>query len=256
MSNKKRINWWIVAAVLIIGIPVGFVATGIINKTMSEKNTEATSTAEDPGKDTGPEVAEVPIVAEPETADTTAVVSVQPTPKPEPAVKKTVPKKTELTPEQIAEQEYRQELKRQQDEEKKLLAEQEKREQQELKRQQEEEKRLIAEQKKQESQRKIAEEQEAKRKKAEAAQKAKEAEQARIQEQFVADVKSVIASGKSSSKVPEDCIIVVNNQRTNYQDFRNGVRLGSYSGIRVVKVEGNGVATKVYVNATVNAADD
>lgn len=256
MSNKKRINWWIVAAVLIIGIPVGFVATGIINKAMSEKNTEATSTVEDPEKDTGTEVAEEPIVSEPETADTPAVVSVQPTPKPEPAVEKPAPKRKELTPEQIADQERRQELKRQKDEERKLLAEQERQRREELKRQKDEEKRLLAEQKEQERQLKIAEEQEAKRKKAEAAQKAKEAELARMQEQFVADVKSVIASGKSSSKVPEDCIIVVNNQQTNYQDFRNGVRLGSYSGIRVVKVEGSGVATKVYVNATVNAADD
>lgn len=32
MQQKRKINWWVIAAVIIIGIPVGFVTMGVINK--------------------------------------------------------------------------------------------------------------------------------------------------------------------------------------------------------------------------------
>lgn len=225
---KKRINWWIVSAVLIIGIPVGFVLAGIINKTQAEKEPAIVSASEEPKKDTvgGPEKGIAAAEAEP--VEEPAVDSVKSNPSPAPVVAAPAPAKRELTPEQIAE---REEAERQRAEERRLRAEQ----RQEDERQGAEAARRAAE--------------------ARAAEEAQKQELARIQ--FYAEVKNVITSGKSSSKVPEGCVIVVNNkQTTDYQNFRNGVKLGAYSGISVTKVEGNGVATRVCVNATVNTADD
>ena len=74
----------------------------------------------------------------------------------------------------------------------------------------------------------------------------------------VSEVQSVVVSGNVSSKVPDGCTIVMNGKSTtNYQNFRNGVKLGAYSNISVTKVEGNATAaTKVYVNVKEKVGDD
>lgn len=68
-------------------------------------------------------------------------------------------------------------------------------------------------------------------------------------------VQKQVAFGYKNDIVPDGCIIVVNNsQSMDYQSFRNGVKLGSFSNISVNKVESkaNGTAaTKVYVTARV-----
>lgn len=74
------------------------------------------------------------------------------------------------------------------------------------------------------------------------------------------DVQKIVSVGKASSIVPEGCVVVINNgNSTNYQNFRNGVKLGSYTNVKVTKVESNAngtAATKVYVTAKVKSADD
>lgn len=228
---KKRINWWIVSAVLIIGIPVGFVLTGVVNKTLSKKEPMIVSASEEPKMDT---VVEAEKKMETEQAETPAAESVKSVPTPAPVAESPEPVKRELTPAQIAERPPREKPRHQNPEEP----------------------RPSAEPSAEGHQPQTAEKEEAERK-AEEARKAEAARLAFAKMQFQKEVEKVITSGKSSSKVPEGCVIVVNKkQTTNYQNFRNGVKLGSYSGIHVTKVEGNGVATRVYVNATVDAADD
>lgn len=71
------------------------------------------------------------------------------------------------------------------------------------------------------------------------------------------EAQAIVSSGKASSKISEGCKIVLNGKSTNYQDFRNGVKLGSYSGIEVTKVEDDGkTVNAVYVTAKVNSGDD
>lgn len=67
----------------------------------------------------------------------------------------------------------------------------------------------------------------------------------------------IVSSGKASSMIPEGCKIVLNGKTTNYQNFRNGVKLGSYSDIKVTKVEDDGkTVNAVYVTAKVKSGDD
>ena len=71
------------------------------------------------------------------------------------------------------------------------------------------------------------------------------------------EAQAIVSSGKVSSKISEGCKIVLNGKTTNYQNFRNGVKLGSYSGIKVTKVEDDGkTVNAVYVTAKVKSGDD
>ena len=78
------------------------------------------------------------------------------------------------------------------------------------------------------------------------------------QKQLRNEVQDIIITGKKDSRIPENCYIVVNGDIiVNYQHFRNGVKLGSYSDIDVIKVEGNSkVISKVFVKAKINSGED
>ena len=70
----------------------------------------------------------------------------------------------------------------------------------------------------------------------------------------------IVTAGKSSGMIPENCPVVVNGGKPiDYQNFRNGVKLGSYSNVTVDKVEANDkgtTVTKVYVKAKVKSSED
>ncbi|MDE6304643.1 MAG: hypothetical protein K2M01_07455 [Paramuribaculum sp.] len=258
--NRKKLNWWAIAAVIILGVPVGFVVMGIIDKSKSHESVEEPVLAEVVNDMPEPVVAPEPVVPELEEQQPVEVETL-PQPAPEPKVEKPVVKPVELTPEQKEERARR-------EAERRALAEQKA---EELKARKEAEKaereRINAEKAKkaeEERIRKEAEKAERERIKAEEARKAEEAKKAeearkkkQAYDQLLSEVKSVVASGKFSPKVPEGCVVVINGKNTtNYQDFRNGVKLGSYSGINVSKIEGEGTVTKIYVTAKVNSAED
>ena len=71
-------------------------------------------------------------------------------------------------------------------------------------------------------------------------------------------VQGIMVSGKHSELVSDACQIIVNGSiSTNYQDFRNGVNLGSYSDIKVTNLEyDNKIVSKVYVTANVQSGED
>lgn len=293
---KRRTNWWIVSSILILCIPVGFVLTGVIKKGLSDKSSRTTEKEMTITDEAICDTIENQINDLQGIAASNSNQMVDSINKEIIIEKKVDEVKSEVTPNRVATNSRNEELKLEKEEEKKLrehqkeeerlrkIAEKEERDrqkaeaarkaeeerkaeqtrQEELKRKKEEERRLIQRQKEEERLRKIAEKEERDRQKAESARKAEEeqkAEQARklqiAKEQFINEVKSIVVSGKSSSKVPENCVVVVNNnQTTNYQNFRNGVKLRSYSGVKVTKVEGDGIATRIYVSARVESADD
>lgn len=257
--NKKKLNWWVVSAVLVLGIPVGFVITGIIDKTKShvpkqevlaeEVNADTSeSIVQETEADSWQEtVVEEEITTEPETSQ----------PAPETAVVTPVKKPAELTPEQ------KEEMARKEAERKALA--QQKAEEAALKKEEAARKKEEARLKAAEEQaRKETERQAAVQLKAAEAQKAAEAKKAEEErkkqaayDQLLSEVNKIVAAGNASSKVSDGCVVVVNGKNTtNYQDFRNGVKLGSYSGIKVSKIEGSGSVSKIYVAAKVNAAED
>ena len=67
------------------------------------------------------------------------------------------------------------------------------------------------------------------------------------------EAQSIIASGQRSNKVSEGCVIVVNGKTMDYQAFRNGVKLKTYSHVNVndVKCDAQGNASVIRVSATV-----
>ena len=56
----------------------------------------------------------------------------------------------------------------------------------------------------------------------------------------IAEAQSIIASGKNSSKIPDNTNIVVNDTVIDWQAFRQGVKLNCYSNIKVVSVNTDG----------------
>lgn len=67
------------------------------------------------------------------------------------------------------------------------------------------------------------------------------------------DAQTIIISGKKDSRIPAECIIVVNGRSTNYRDLRTGIDVfGMYSNIRVSDVicDDKGNAKKITVTAT------
>lgn len=77
-----------------------------------------------------------------------------------------------------------------------------------------------------------------------------DAEQERIRQQLRSDVESVVKSGTQDSKVPDNCTIVLNGHNISYKSFREDMARGFYSNIvvRDVRVSSR-TATKVDVTA-------
>lgn len=77
-----------------------------------------------------------------------------------------------------------------------------------------------------------------------------DAEQERIRQQLRSDVESVVKSGTQDSKVPDYCTIVLNGHNISYKSFREDMARGFYSNIVVRDVRvSSGRATKVDVTA-------
>jgi len=65
---------------------------------------------------------------------------------------------------------------------------------------------------------------------------------------------SILSSGQRNVKVPDGCTVIVNGKTMNYQTFRNGVKLKTYTNIVVSdnpRCDEQGNATFIRVNATV-----
>lgn len=77
-----------------------------------------------------------------------------------------------------------------------------------------------------------------------------DAEQERIRQQLRSDVESVVKSGTQDSKVPDNCTIVLNGHNISYKSFREDMARGFYSNIMVRDVRiSSRTATKVDVTA-------
>lgn len=265
---KKKTNIWVILAILIIGVPVGYVIMGILNRSADK---------DFPVVEEDSLVARHEVAAE-EVRPTADSIGTQEQAKPE-AEQPTegsddksdspvpVPQKPDLnmksrqvavpaqpkTEEQLREEAERAERKRLQQEE-----------QARIKKEKEEERRKeqarIAEEKRQQKA-------EADRRNAElAAQKQREAAEAAAKQRQAAaaeaerkkaelkkEVQGIVAAGKKSSKVPDGCTVVINGRNNkDYQDFRMGVNCNAYSNVKVTAVttDAKGVVTRVAVTAT------
>lgn len=67
-----------------------------------------------------------------------------------------------------------------------------------------------------------------------------------------ADAQGIVASGKASSKIPDNTTITVNGQKMDYQAFRTGVNQKAYSNIKVTSVNPDG---SIVVKATSHYED-
>ena len=250
MEKKSRINWWIVAAVIVIGVPVGYVASGVVKQLVSRNLSTETDSTEIVSLSNPVEKADTVAITAPaeetlaklETAEPKVIVA----PKPN--------NKVELTPEerdrqrQIAEERMQLlEQKRIQDQERKQQLDEERKRQDEIKKKQEQERQEQDRLKKEEEARKRAEAEAKLKAEAEAKMK-REAEVKRNQ------VSSAVVSGKRDALVPAHCTIVVNGISMDYQNFCVGVRTKAYSNVKVknVNFDSDGNANKVVVSAKVN----
>lgn len=77
-----------------------------------------------------------------------------------------------------------------------------------------------------------------------------DAEQERIRQQLRSDVESIVKSGTQDSRVPDNCPIVLNGHNISYKSFREDVARGFYANIVVNNVRVSArTATKVVVTA-------
>lgn len=242
MEKKSKVNWWVLLAIAVIGVPVGFVGMGFFNRVgendstvIPEVQAKVHNDNSNPHSDVGKTDSVIPFSDEQKRP----VDSEPASPKTETEAilgEKKAEKKTEIKSEEV------------QDEQIKIVKE----EQKKISREEIETK---AREKKEAEERKKAEMEEKKRQK-ETEKKLKEQEELKNkQNELKNKVQKQVAFGYKNDIVPDGCVIVVNNgQSMDYQSFRNGVKLGSFSNISVNNVESNAngtAATKVYVTARV-----
>lgn len=281
---KKKSNWWVILAILIIGIPVGYVATGLFGKLADKEssvangdsltkqkveNTDSISSKTDTTevqKQNEPEK-EPKDAVEDKANDNPAAKKQEPTVN-QPQMKKQTQQKTE---EQLRMEAEKAEQRRLQREEQQRIKEAnaeklrlQREEQARIKKEKEEQLRIERERKAEEARQKKAEEnrrkaelaEQKKREAAEAAEKKrKEAEAIAEQKknELKAEVQKIVASGRKSAKVPDGCTIVVNGRNTtDYQAFRMGVNYKAYSNVVVksVNTDTKGNITRIAVSAT------
>jgi len=236
MEKKSKVNWWVLLAIAVIGVPIGFVGMGFFNRVGQNNSIVIPKTQANEHNDSvipHAVVAKTDSVLSFSDEQKRPVDSVQVLPKVKPeadlGVKKADKKVEKEQNEQI----------------KTIKEERITREEQEIK----------AREKKEAEERKKAELEEKKRQE-EIEKKQKEQEELKNKQNVLKNnVQKYVASGQKSDMVPDGCTIVVNNgQSMDYQSFRNGVKLGSFSNVTVNKVESNAngtTATKVYVAARV-----
>ena len=222
MEKKSRINWWIVAAVIVIGVPVGYVASGVVKQLVSRNQSTETDSTEivkhaeldnnvvivksekdtllaSAEKDTPVSKSNTIKDSKPETgiisnqvADTrpgsntipTSTVIVDPKPAPTPPKPDPAEPPKPIPPTPVPENNN-------------------------------EEIRIAKENK----------------------------------------ISSAVVSGRKDALVPAHCTIVVNGKKSmDYQNFCQGVRLKAYSNVKVISVtfDNDGNANKVVVKATIN----
>ena len=281
---KKKSNWWVILAILIIGIPVGYVATGLFGKLADKEssvangdsltkqkveNTDSISSKTDTTevqKQNEPEK-EPKDAVEDKANDNPAAKKQEPTVN-QPQMKKQNLQKTE---EQLRIEAEKAEQRRLQKEEQKRIKEAnaeklrlQREEQARVKKEKELQLRIERERKAEEARQKKAEEnrrkaelaEQKKREAAEAAEKKKREAEAIAEQkknELKAEVQKIVASGRKSAKVPDGCTIVVNGRNTtDYQAFRMGVNYKAYSNVVVksVNTDTKGNITRIAVSAT------
>ncbi len=282
---NKKINWWIVIAILVIGIPVGYVGIGLYknitkNKTDTALDEDSTKISID-----APEVNTVQVNGKEQdeqktqddnsgnisTDDSHSFVHSENSQKEENNVIR-----VELSPEEKArrleeearkqaEREEQARIKREELEQKKA----ERAEQERLKREELEQKkaeRAEQERLKREEQARLKAEQEEKarlekeekeRQKAEREENERQRiaqEKAKKEAALKSEIQSIVAAGKPSSKVPESCTVIVNGNTTDYQSFRMGVNYNSYTNVRVTSIKTDPSTGKV-IQINVSASE-
>lgn len=269
---KKKFNWWVILAILVIGIPVGYVATGVIKNLADRESSvvngdSVTKQKVEPTDSirTKKDTTEVQKQKEPEK-EPDAVggkVADNPAAKKQKEVVEQQQKERKpqiKTEEQLRMEADRAEQRRLQREEQQRIKEAnaekmrlQREEQARLKKEKAEQLRIEKERKAEEARQKKAEEN---RRKAELAeQKKREAEAIAQQKknELRAEVQKIVASGRKSSKVSDGCTIVVNGRNTtDYQAFRMGVNYKAYSNVTVnsVSTDSKGNITRIAVSAT------
>lgn len=88
---------------------------------------------------------------------------------------------------------------------------------------------------------------------------AAEAERKKAEAKLKKEVQGIVAAGKKSSKVPDECTVVIKGvKKTDYQDFRVGVNFKTYSNVKVTDftTDAKGVVTHVTVTVKVTESKD
>ena len=250
---NKKINWWAILAVVIIGVPIVFIL-------MIRRPPTSTQEKDDTLKvDTTQNLRENKDSLKILTDDSVKQEKAEDIEESQGVIN---PEQNELTPEQLAEtrrqREVRDSLKRVESERKKMEADKKRAEEKRQREERDSLKRAESERKKIEAEKKRAEEQRLRDEKAR-----QEAEQKRMQEEqklktLLNTLQPIVASGRTNSKIPEGCTVVVNGHDTDYQSFRMGVNYKAYTNVRVtdVKVDAKGVITRIYVIATEQKEDN
>ena len=279
---NKKINWWAILAVVIIGIPIGFIAMRMVLPTSTQEKDDTLKV------DTTQNLRENKDSLKILTDDSVKQEKAEDIEESQGVIN---PEQNELSPEQLAEarrqrevrdslkrveaarrkmeadiksaearrqREVRDSLKRVESERKKMEADKKRAEEKRQREERDSLKRAEAERKKIEAEKKRAEEQRLRDEKAR-----QEAEQKRMQEEqklktLLNTLQPIVASGRTNSKIPEGCTVVVNGHDTDYQSFRMGVNYKAYTNVRVtdVKVDAKGVITRIYVIATEQKEDN
>ena len=218
MQQKRKINWWVITAVIVIGIPVGFVTMGVINKSSDGvEDTPKTDTLEIK-KDTLIAIKEDTIQ---KSTDKSVIQSIVETGEADCRVPDSCT--IVLNGKKIRYQDFRRSV--QKDFYSDITVTD-----------MEVHDTIVA---------KIDVTAKETIKKMEY-----EAEQERIRQQLRSDVESIVKSGKQDGKVPDNCIIVLNGNNISYRDFRADVARGFYSNIVVNSVRVNSTtAIKVDITA-------
>ena len=90
--------------------------------------------------------------------------------------------------------------------------------------------------------------------------KAKAAEQAKADalNNLKKVLKSIAATGKKDSRIPEGCTVVLNGTSTDYQAYRSGIRAHAFTKVEVksIDLDDNGKVRCITVSAKVQNTDD
>lgn len=287
--QKKKKNWWVILAIVIIGIPVGYVAMGVIknmtnkeptmladNQMKIQEDTSTDNTSIKADSTTTDVEEQEQILTDNEQNDKNVDGTSNSPVSNKQEDKNKVEKKSLVIDDEAQRQreeqerlrrekqahkaEQRAEQQRLQREEQQRLKE-EKAEQQRLQREEqarikkekEEQARKEKERKAEEAQQKKADEERKKAELAEQKRREAEIEAEKKKNELKIEVQRIVSSGQKSSKVSDDCSIVVNGRNTtDYQAFRQGVNYRAYTNVRVadVSTDASGKITRIKVTAT------